>query len=164
MTANPPPIDRRQAFRQAAVDAGGEIGGLSARLAARLQSGRVRLSAALAVGALGLLWNVVPALADGSGASGATGCASNAATSLLTLTNDASIFLIGAGASISILMFALGALFIIFGVTPRHVYKGQEMIKQTIIGLAVLAGGVFIKTVIVDVVFQTNASTIKTTC
>ena len=49
-------------------------------------------------------------------------------------------------------MVAVGALFIIFGHTPQRASMGMKIIKNAVIGLAVLAAGLFLKFIIIDVV------------
>ena len=137
-----------------------DASGFATRLAERLQSTRVRLSLAASALLLGLAVNVAPALAV-TGASGVTGCVSTSATTLLGYVNYTAEALIGIGAMVSLFMFALGGCFIIFGYTPKQVDKGMEMIKQTMIGLAVLAGGVFIKVIVIDVVFGASATKVE---
>lgn len=84
---------------------------------------------------------------------GQGGCASKSAATLLKFVNFLAEFLIGVGAATAGLMLAVGALFIIFGGTPQRVNKGMEILKQTIIALAILASGVFIQQVVMGFVF-----------
>jgi hypothetical protein len=83
---------------------------------------------------------------------------------LLTFTAYAGDFLIGLGAGAFILIVSLGACFIIFGVTPKRVHKGMELIKQAVIGLAFLAAGGIIRFIVVDLLFKRPATSFSTTC
>jgi len=97
-----------------------------------------------------------PALA--AAASGGTGCASTGTSNVLKIVNDLAWFLVGIGGAVGVFMFALGGCFIIFGFKTQHVAKGHDMLKQAIIGFAILAGGLFIKTVILGLIFPLGAS------
>ena len=94
-----------------------------------------------------------------------TGAAAGA-SQLLNLLSYISEALLGIGAVTFLLMVSIGALFIIFGGTGRRVYKGQEMIKQSIVGLAILAGGLLLKYVILGIAFSQNPSetSLPSTC
>lgn len=69
-----------------------------------------------------------------------------ASDNLLKFITNLANFLIAIGAGLALLMLAVGALFIIGGGTPERVSKGMKMIKNVVIGLAVLGAGMFIKT------------------
>jgi len=86
------------------------------------------------------------------------GCSSSAATALQTFIGDAANFAIGIGAGGALLMVAVGALFIIFGHTPQRASMGMKIIKNAVIGLAVLAAGLFLKFIILDVVIGAAGS------
>ena len=49
---------------------------------------------------------------------------------------------------------SLGALFIMFGVSQTRADKGMEIVKQSLVGLAILIGGILIKEVVVGLVFK----------
>jgi len=94
----------------------------------------------------------------GSAYAAGSGCSSSAATSLQTFIGDAANFAIGIGAGGALLMVAVGALFIIFGHTPQRASMGMKIIKNAVIGLAVLAAGLFLKFIVLDVVIGASGS------
>jgi hypothetical protein len=107
----------------------------------------------------GLLFAAAPALARGS-------CGSAGASALLNIVSFIAEALVGIGGVTFLLMIAVGGCLIIFGGTGRRVYKGQEIIKQSLIGLGVIAIGLVVKYVIVDIVFSQHPgeSKLPTTC
>jgi hypothetical protein len=80
------------------------------------------------------------------------GCGSDAAKKLQDFIESAANFAIGLGAGGALLMLAVGALMIIFGGTPDRVSKGMKIIKNSVIGLGILAAGLFIKFIVVNFV------------
>ena len=128
----------------------------------RAQTLAIRRRSILIAGVLaGMLFASSPVLA-------ATSCGSTAkgASQILNLMSFIAEALVGIGGVTFLLMVALGGCLIIFGVTPRRVYKGHEMIKQAMIGLAIIAVGLVIKVVLIDIVFSQHpgASKLPTTC
>jgi hypothetical protein len=113
---------------------------LAGRLVATTESVR-KLSLAVGV-LLTPLFVTAPALAAGNG------CTSSAARQLFGFLNAAAQFVIGIAGVGSLLMFAIGAAFIIMGGTPEKVSKGMKIVKNAIIGLGILVAAVFIKTVV----------------
>jgi hypothetical protein len=91
------------------------------------------------------------------GASAATtagGCdQSGPAGAIQSFISSAASFAIGIGAGGALLMLALGALLIIFGGTPDRVSKGMKVIKNAVIGLGLLAAGLFLKFIVVTFIF-----------
>jgi hypothetical protein len=96
----------------------------------------------------------------------AAGCNDRASRSLLNFIQSLANFMIGLGAGIALLMLAVGALMIIAGGTPERVSKGMKMIKNVVIGLAVLGAGAFIKFIITTFVSgaQSGAGTASPSC
>lgn len=72
--------------------------------------------------------------------------------SLTSFMASAANFAIAFGAAGSVMMLAIGAMFIMFGGTPDRVRRGMTIIKNSVIGLGVLASGMFVKFVIVNFV------------
>jgi hypothetical protein len=81
-----------------------------------------------------------------------SGCTGSAATSIQSFIGSAADFAIGIGAGGAMLMLAVGALLIIFGHTPQHARRGMTIIKNSVIGLGVLAAGLFVKFIVVQLV------------
>ena len=103
------------------------------------------------------------ALADGGTVGTGIGCHSTAATSITGFIGDAADFAIYIGAAGALLMLAVGALFIIFGGTPDRVSKGMKIIKNAVIGVAILAVGFFIRYIVVNLVLGATGET-KSSC
>ena len=118
-------------------------------------SGNVRLERRLMF--LGGTFGGLTAFGSAAYAAG-TGCGSSAASALQTFIGDAANFAIGIGAGGALLMVAVGALMIIFGHTPQRASMGMKIIKNAVIGLAVLAAGLFLKFIVVDVVIGASGS------
>lgn len=89
------------------------------------------------------------ALTSGTAYAAARGCSTNAAKKIQEFIGSAADFAIGIGAGGALLMLAVGALLIIFGGTPDRVSKGMKIIKNSVIGLGILAAGLFIKFIVV---------------
>lgn len=81
-----------------------------------------------------------------------SGCKSTAADTLIKFIQDAAKFMIGVGGAVALLMLAVGAFMIIVGGTPDRVAKGMKIIKNTVIGLVVLSGGLLISFVVTQFV------------
>jgi hypothetical protein len=82
-----------------------------------------------------------------------SGCGTSAAQKLHDFLNSGAQFLIGIGAIGSLVMFVVGALFIMFSAgNESRASKGMSIVKRTVIGLIILAGGVFIKYVVLQFV------------
>jgi hypothetical protein len=86
------------------------------------------------------------ALAAGSG------CSSSAATSIETFFSDLSLFAMGIGGGGALLMVALGSTMIIFGHTPKRASQGMDWIKNAAKGLVLLAAGLFLKFIVLDLI------------
>lgn len=86
------------------------------------------------------------------------GCNSGAATKLVGFIDSAAKFMMAIGGAGALLMFAVGAFFIIAGGTGSRVSKGFGMIKNAVIGLVVLAAGFFIKEVVLSFVSGATSS------
>ena len=158
MSSPATPPNRRAAFGHAVCAGVTEAHLTATRWADALTSGRRRTVSLLVLALLSLAGGGTAWAAEQEG-----GCASESANALLDFTQYAADFLIGVGSGMSVLMFSIGGLFIIFGGTPQRVSKGMELIKQTVIGLAILASGVFIREVVVGVFFQ-DKEAIQTSC
>ena len=141
----------RDAFAEGALAAGVRAQVLVLRRRTMLLGGAVAIS----------LFASSPVLA-------ATSCGNTAkgASQILNIMSFIAEALVGIGGATFLLMVALGGCLIIFGVTPRCVYKGHEMIKQAMIGLGIIAVGLVIKFVLVVIVFSQHPgeSKLPTTC
>ncbi len=93
-----------------------------------------------------------------------SGCKSSAATGLMDFIKNAADFVIGLAAIGALLMLAIGAALIIFGGTPERVSKGMKIIKNVVIGLAILGAGAFIRYVVVDFVSGATGGTAGSKC
>lgn len=71
-----------------------------------------------------------------------------AASRLSDFIGQAALFLIAIGGASSLLMFAVGAIFIIFSTSSEKKKKGMDILKNAVIGLVVLGVGIFIKFVV----------------
>lgn len=71
-----------------------------------------------------------------------------AADKLVKFIKQAAQFMIYLGGAAALLMFSVGAVFIIAGGNPQRVNKGMKMIHNAVIGLVILVAGVFIATII----------------
>ena len=80
------------------------------------------------------------------------GCSSPATTKLVGFIDSAAKFMMALGGAGALLMFAVGAFFIIAGGTGSRVSKGFGMLKNAVIGLVVLAAGFFIQEVVLSFV------------
>jgi hypothetical protein len=116
------------------------------------------------VAALGVVGNLVPAFAVSGGTAATGGDCSTSATTLLTFISDIAEAMVVIGGSVFVLIVIIGALFILFGTTPRHMHKGTDIIKNAVIGFAILIFGAGIKYIIVDLVFKRPPSSFKSTC
>jgi len=87
------------------------------------------------------------AVAGGNGA-----CGGSATTSLTGFISSAATFMMAIGGVAALLMFAIGGFLIIVGGSESRVRRGMSMLKNAVIGLVVLASGVFIKTVVLNFV------------
>lgn len=85
-----------------------------------------------------------------------TGCDNAGSSNIQTLLERAAQFLIAIGGALALVMFVVGALFIMSG---HKVEKGYKFIKNTVIGLFLLAGGVFIKVVVANLVIGATQAT-----
>ena len=85
-------------------------------------------------------------------AAGGSGCKSDAATTLVKFVKDAAKFMIGIGGAVALLMLAVGAFMIIVGGTPDRVAKGMKIIKNVVIGLIVLSGGLLVSFIVTSFV------------
>lgn len=81
-----------------------------------------------------------------------SGCSSSATSSLVSFLESAADFAIAIGAAGALLMLAVGALAIILGGTTERVSWGMNIIKHAVIGLGLLALGLFIRFIIIDVI------------
>ena len=71
-----------------------------------------------------------------------------AADRLSDFIGQAALFLIAIGGASALLMFAVGALFIIFSTSSEKKKKGMDILKNAVIGLVVLGVGIFVKYVV----------------
>lgn len=85
-------------------------------------------------------------------AAAGTGCDSSAATKLTGFISNAAAFMMALGGAAALLMFAVGGFFIIVGGSESRVRRGMGMLKNAVIGLVVLAAGIFIKVVVLSFV------------
>lgn len=77
---------------------------------------------------------------------------------IVQLISRAGTLLIAIGGIGALLMFAIGAIFIMFGGNESRTSKGMKMVKNTVIGLAVLAGGFFLRNVVTSFVDSANSN------
>jgi hypothetical protein len=103
-------------------------------------SGRVRLM--IAGSAMALYYTLF------AGYAYAAGCKSGAASDLVDFIDNAANFMMAIGGAGALLMFAVAAFFIITGHKESQVSKGFKMVKNALIGLAILAAGFFLKEVL----------------
>lgn len=69
---------------------------------------------------------------------------------LTTLIQQAANFLIIVGGALAVLMLAVGGFMIMgLGGTSKHSRKGMTIVKNALIGLAIMVAGVFLREVIV---------------
>ena len=117
-------------------------------------SGRLAQRSYAAGAVVGALMGYGAVAAHAAGAVAGAGCgASNSSFSAISgFINTAADFAIGIGGVGATLMLAVGAILIIFGGTPSRVRKCMEIIKNAAIGIGVLASGLFIKFVVVNLV------------
>lgn len=114
----------------------------SAATKAASLSGRVRLM--IAGSAIALYYAMF------AGYAYASGCKSGAASELVDFIDNAANFMMAIGGAGALLMFAVAAFFIITGHKESQVSKGFKMVKNALIGLAILAAGFFIKEVLLQ--------------
>ncbi len=114
---------------------------------ATASSARARRALALVLAPFAAL-SLVPASAQAA----ASGCTSSAATSIEAFFSDLSLFAIGIGGGGALLMVALGSVLIIFGHTPKRASQGMDWIKNAAKGLVLLAAGLFLKFIVLDLV------------
>lgn len=132
----------RQASREGVSDAIA----LQGRIAVRLVSLDARLKATLIVALGAALFALNAGFAYAAQCGG-----SNAADTLTKFIDSAATFMMALGGAGALLMFAVGACFIIFGGGQQsRVSRGMGMIKNAVIGLIVLALGAFIKFVVLE--------------
>jgi hypothetical protein len=129
----------RQATREGASDAMALQAKAAVRIASLDSRAKTALVAALTASVFAL--NAGFALA-------ASACGGNAADTLTKFIGSAATFMMALGGAGALLMFAVGACFIIFGGTQDRVRRGMTMIKNAVIGLVVLAVGAFIKFIV----------------
>lgn len=131
----------REAIREGVTQGFVAQGKVAVRVASMSPRAKAGVTAALAAAVFAL----------NSGYAWAVQCGgSNAAETLTKFISSAATFMIALGGAGALLMFAVGACFIIFGGTPSRVSKGMGMIKNAVIGLAILALGAFIKFVVLE--------------
>lgn len=104
--------------------------------------GRIGMLGAGALGAIAF----APALASAN--TPATGCTANTA-GLTNLIQQAANFLIIIGGAFAVLMFAVGGFMIMGLGGTRKVRKGFDIVKNALIGLAIMIGGIFVREVLV---------------
>jgi hypothetical protein len=75
-----------------------------------------------------------------------------ATSNIVSFIGDLALFAIAIGGAGALLMFAVGAVLVIFGGNPSRVRHGMDIIKHAVIGLVVLGAGAFIKFIVIDLV------------
>jgi hypothetical protein len=150
-------MERRAALRSAIDEGLAEALGRALACAEALRRG----SWALMVGLL-----TVPLVVAAPAAATACSSSSKGASQVFELLSYFSYSLLGIGGVTFVLMVSIGALMVIFGGTTKRVYKGQQMVKDSVFGLAVLVGGVVIRYVIMEIVFSQHPgeASLPTTC
>lgn len=98
---------------------------------------------------LGALAEPLAALAAPGASGSATSCGGDAAKSLAGLIDRAGGALIYLGGAVALFMITLGGFRIIAGHKESAVKDGMKNVKNALIGLAILALGVFIREVVV---------------
>lgn len=134
----------RQALGEGVVDVQGKTFAAGSRVAQ--SSARAKSMVAL------VFVGSYSALFAGASFAAGSGCNSAATTSLTTFISDAAKFMEAIGAAGALLMFAIGAFFIIAGGTGSRVSKGFGMIKNAVIGVVVLCAGFFVQHVVLSFV------------
>lgn len=128
--------------------------------------GRFRLASAGAIGAM--LFAPVLAVADPTKADCAVGSTKNSGTgatsSLTSLIETAANFLIIIGGALAILMFAIGGFMIMGLGGTKNAKKGFTVVKNALIGLAIMVSGIFIRTVILNFIDGGTGGTNKAKC
>jgi hypothetical protein len=130
-------------MRQAGLEGVSEAVALSQSFAVRIASLNDRLKALIVLASAGTL------LALSSTAAYACG-GSKAADRLSEFIETAAEFLIAIGGAAALLMFAVGAIMIIFAHNSSRKAKGMDVLKNAVIGLIILGAGLFAKYVIVE--------------
>lgn len=88
-----------------------------------------------------------------TGTAVAAECGDTDATGKLTgLISAAAKFMMAIGGALALLTFVIGGILIMVGGTSERVAKGKKLVTNTIIGLAIMAGGFFLKVVILSFV------------
>lgn len=126
----------------------------------KLNEGTARLAAAITVGAVAIadrrriqVAMIVPmAMLMTSSVALAASCDPRATTKLTTLIASAAKFMMAIGGALALLCFVVGGVLIMIGGTSERVAKGKKLITNTVIGLAIMAGGFFIKEVLLSFV------------
>jgi hypothetical protein len=83
-------------------------------------------------------------------ASGGNDCGGDAGTTLVNFISDISKFIMIIGGALAILMFVVGAVYIIGGSKQSNVTKGIGFIKNAAIGLGVLILVFFLREIVVN--------------
>lgn len=98
------------------------------------------------------------ALLQSGSAYAASTCQDQGAGTLADWCNTVSLMLLVIGGAMFLLMVAIGALFIIFGGSSDRAVKGMEIVRQSVVGLAVLAGGGLLQAVVLAIGGKTPPS------
>jgi hypothetical protein len=134
--------DKKEMVQEASIAAASDIQAsiYSVATKAASLSGRVRLM--IAGSAIALYYAMF------AGYAYAAGCNTGAASDLVKFIDNAANFMMAIGGAGALLMFAVAAFFIITGHKESQVSKGFKMVKNALIGLAILAAGFFLKEVL----------------
>lgn len=139
---------KRQLIVQALGEGVVDVQGKAFAAGSRVAQAKARTKSAFALGIVGIYSTLFAAVSFADG----TGCNSDATSSLTGFISSAAKFMEAIGAAGALLMFAIGAFFIIAGGTGSRVSKGFGMIKNAVIGVVVLCAGFFVQHVVLSFV------------
>ena len=146
-------------MRQAGREGVAEAMALTTRVAYRITSLNQKVKTLMIIAAAGLVLSFNSALAFAAGA-----CGNEAASKLSGFINQAATFLIVIGGAAALLMFAVGALMIIFAHNSSRKSKGMDILKNSVIGLIVLGAGAFFRFVVVKFIDGLTTGKNQTNC
>lgn len=138
--------EKTQLIQDSALQGVAELHVRSLETASKVGEMSARAKTQLTVAACLLLFAMNSGIAIAAGGD----CGGEAGSKLAGFISKIASFLMLLGGAAALLMFAVGALFIIAGGNQSRVSKGIGYIKNAAIGLGVLVVGGFIKVVVVN--------------